>query len=126
MSAMYENDALPNVFPTNIGMGSRFTPFSTDIIASFLLATGIQSYEKSGGAGGVNEYKSYALAEMKRPTGENTQDEIGTTTKTLFREKKSMEDEKLSTIDLFMRGKIAFVVGYPSLVSEIEKAYKRA
>lgn len=126
VSAMYENGALPNVFPTNIGMGSRFTPFSTDIIASFLLSTGIQSYEKSGGAGGVNEYKSYALAEMKRPTGENTQDETGTTTKTLFSEKKTMEDEKLSTIDLFMRGKIAFVVGYPSLVSEIEKAYKRA
>jgi ABC-type glycerol-3-phosphate transport system substrate-binding protein len=43
VSAMYANDALPNVFPTNIGMGSRFTPFSTDIIASFLLSTGIQS-----------------------------------------------------------------------------------
>lgn len=126
MSAMYTNDALPNVFPTNIGMGSRFTPFSTDIIASFLLATGIKSYEKSAGASGVNEYKNYALAEMRRPIGENSQDETGASTKTLFSEKKSMEDEKLSTIDLFMRGKIAFVVGYPSLVSEIEKAYKRA
>lgn len=37
-----------------------------------------------------------------------------------------MNSEKLTTIDLFMRGKIAFVVGYPRLIEEIEKAQKRA
>ena len=37
-----------------------------------------------------------------------------------------MDTEKLTTIDLFMRGKIAFVIGYPSLITDIEKAQKRA
>jgi hypothetical protein len=33
---------------------------------------------------------------------------------------------KLTTLDLFIRGKIAFVVGYPSMISLIEDAKKRA
>jgi hypothetical protein len=37
-----------------------------------------------------------------------------------------METEKLSTLDLFMRGKIAMIVGFPSTMTEIEKSYKRA
>lgn len=124
VSAMYQDAALPNVFPTNIGMSSRFTPFSTDIIASLLLSNSIQSYEKIWGAGALGDYKSYALAPLERNNSESSPDEE--TPHTLFSEKKTMEDEKLSTIDLFMRWKIAFVVWYPSLITEIEKAYKRA
>ena len=45
---------------------------------------------------------------------------------TLLSQKDFMDTEKISTIDLFMRGRIAFVVGYSSLILDIEKAYKRA
>lgn len=37
-----------------------------------------------------------------------------------------MDTNKLTTTDLFMRGRIAFLVGYPSLIHDIEKAKKRA
>lgn len=38
----------------------------------------------------------------------------------------SLSEDKLTTIDLFMRGKIAFVIGYPTMIKDIEDAKKRA
>ena len=37
-----------------------------------------------------------------------------------------MDVGSLTTVDLFMRGRIAMLVGYPSLIREIEKSEKRA
>jgi hypothetical protein len=36
-----------------------------------------------------------------------------------------MTADKLSTVDLFIRGKIAMLIGFPSLIRELEKAEKR-
>jgi len=40
--------------------------------------------------------------------------------------KSFMDESLLSTIDLFMRGRIAMIIGYQSLIHEIEKSGKRA
>jgi ABC-type Fe3+ transport system substrate-binding protein len=37
-----------------------------------------------------------------------------------------MESDKTTTIDLFIRGEIGMIYGYPSLVTELEKSHKRA
>lgn len=37
-----------------------------------------------------------------------------------------MDIGSLTTVDLFMRGRIAMLIGYPSLIREIEKSEKRA
>ena len=37
-----------------------------------------------------------------------------------------METEKSTTLDLFMRGDIGMIYGYPSLITELEKSDKRA
>ena len=37
-----------------------------------------------------------------------------------------MKDLNLTTVDMFVRGKISMVVGFPSLMREIEYSIKRA
>ncbi len=37
-----------------------------------------------------------------------------------------MKDLNLSTVDMFVRGKIGMIIGYPSLLQEIEYSIKRA
>ena len=41
---MYTDGASPDIFPVNIGMTPRYTPYATDIIGLFLLQDGSESY----------------------------------------------------------------------------------
>lgn len=46
---MYTDGVVPNTFPTNIGMGPRYTPYATDIIAYFMEKSGVNSYDSNSG-----------------------------------------------------------------------------
>ena len=119
---MYQSDILSQVLPTNIGMWPRYTPYATDILAYFLVKSGISDYTQiDKWAGALEEYRSYGDTTLLAPS--SSQESVPMT---LFSQKDFMDTEKISTIDLFMRGRIVFVVGYPSLMLDIEKAYKRA
>ncbi len=125
VSVMYDDASLPGVLPINLGMWPRFVPDATDIISYFLISRGITDYAKMEWSDALSEYTSYSEASTKNPSGENSSVEWGEKN-SLILWKDTMETEKISTIDLFMRWKIAIIVWYPSLAWEIEKAYKRA
>ena len=128
VDTMYSDGTLPDTLVTNIGMGPRYTPYATDIIAYFLTRDTISDYLKmASGKSGISDYIAYAYtssSQNRKDTDWPVDSYSGASD--LKSIQAEMDREKLSTIDLFMRGRIAFVVGYPSLIWEIEKAYKRA
>ena len=46
--------------------------------------------------------------------------------RSLNEQRSNMTKEKFTSFDLFMRGDIAMIIGYPSMVLELEKSSKRA
>jgi hypothetical protein len=44
----------------------------------------------------------------------------------LASEKDNLDNAGLSTLDLFIRGRVGMVIGFPSTIRDIEKAQKRA
>lgn len=123
-----------NIFASNLWLGPLYTPNATDIIAYFIGKSGkarntenIQSWKE-----GLSDYLSYAttsIEDINTPPQEweNIWDQqIPQESTTLLSARKDMDAWLLSTVDLFMRGRIAIVVGYPSLIRELEKAGKRA
>ncbi len=125
VGAMYTDGIVPNTFPTNIGMWPRYTPYATDIIAYFMAKFGMNGYDGNSGSQGLDEYLSYEDSPLISSSPDTVTLEISGPN-TLKGLKSEMDDKKLTTIDLFMRWRIAFVVWYPSLIHEIEKAQKRA
>ena len=67
---------------------------------------------------------SKAITEYQAYVGSDTSD--GSNTNQLFRFKEELDRKGLSTTDLFVRGKIGIIFGYPSIIREIEYAEKRA
>lgn len=49
-----------------------------------------------------------------------------TSVNTLAHIESTMRDLNLTTVDMFVRGKVAMIIGFPSLLREIEYAIKRA
>lgn len=119
ISAMYTDGASPDIFPVNIGMTPRYTPYATDIIGLFLLQDGSESYtelwsyEKS-----IRDYLSYGYSSILWSQEWDA--------KTLNEMENTLSASKFTTLDLFIRGQIAFVIGYPSMIQELEDAKKRA
>jgi ABC-type glycerol-3-phosphate transport system substrate-binding protein len=110
-------------FATNLGLGPIYTPYATDIIAYFIGKDWVTRSTESiqNGIKGIDEYLAYADAVPSQAS------EWSDASRMPLREmRKNMDEWLLSTIDLFMRGRIAMVIGYPSLIREIEKAWKRA
>ncbi len=121
---MYNEPEKSNVFPINIGLGPLYTPYTTDIIAYFMGKSGItETKDLTSWSSGVSEYLKYASTSLSSFINENGGSEWGWS---LQDTREEMDRELLSTIDLFMRGRIAILVWYPSLIREIEKAEKRA
>lgn len=135
LSLLYNDGTAPGVFPSNIGLSSRYTPNSIDILSLFLAQWGVTEYtgEQVWTLQSYLQYATTPIPEKDAMIEENTNSYDtnsiiiqGNTGNTLEGQKTMMDTEKLTTIDLFMRGKIAFVIGYPSLITDIEKAQKRA
>ncbi len=123
VSLMYSDASLPGVLPINIGMWPRFVPDATDIVWYFLLNSGVSDYSDAGNSNALSEYGSYKNSQTQSTGNDNPESDSW---RSLASYQGYMETEKLSTLDLFMRGKIAMIVGFPSAMTEIEKSYKRA
>ena len=120
----------PSVLPTNLGFNPLYTPYATDIIAYFMWKGGIVRSTKDigGGDAGIGEYLAYALRPPEiTPTSNDLQWETNISPRENAPSdiRKEMNDGSLTTIDLFIRGKIAMIVWFPSLIREIEKSEKR-
>ncbi|MBC7504026.1 extracellular solute-binding protein [Candidatus Gracilibacteria bacterium] len=113
------------VYPSNLGLGPTFTPNMIDILPIWLNEGEVYSYNELGSArNSLGEYLKYGTL----PIGNaDTNDNNGIGQANSLNNKKTlMREQKLTTLDLFMRGDIALIVGYPSLVLELEKSGKRA
>lgn len=136
-------------FPVNIGLGPRYTPDATDIIALFFLKNGVSDTNNIASAwGAVEEYLKYGSTPVKQVTQETqvdtpptdiptNPDEVVVTVekvvpnnpidnKALNSLRPEYDETWFSTLDSFIRGKIWMVIGFPSTIREIEKAQKRA
>lgn len=113
-------------FPTNLGLGKNFVPNFADAISFFLISDKIKSYkELQNVTSPFEEYYSYGdLSVSTNLSDEN----IYTSNDTLRRTENIMNSAKprISTIDEFMRGNIGMIIGFPSLIKELEDANKRA
>ncbi len=126
VSTLYIDGKNPSIFPTNIGMSPRYTPYALDIIALFWLQSGVDGFgsiEKWSDA--LANYESYGNTRVL--WWESEGDTVsGSQNQTLWEKESTLSETKLTTIDLFIRGEIAMVIWYPSLVKDIEDAKKRA
>jgi len=95
-------------------LDGRYIPGASDILSLFLLQNNIPSYEKLTDANANNAIMSYFSFSGK------------TSVSTLAHIESAMRDLNLTTVDMIVRGKIAMVIGFPSLLREIEYAIKRA
>jgi ABC-type glycerol-3-phosphate transport system substrate-binding protein len=118
IEALYGESTGRSFFPTNLGLWPIYTPYATDIISAFLISGKVQG---TSGLDGWGSALSKYLAFRDLPIGGGD-----TSPETLADLRDAMDSEALTTLDLFMRGKIAMVIGYPSLIREIEKSEKRA
>lgn len=97
-----------------LGLDSRYIPGAPDILSLFFLQNNISSYSGFTDSGANKALDAYLAFSGKTLPG---------TTAPIL---SSMKDLNLSTIDMFVRGKIGMVIGYPSLLQEIEYSIKRA
>lgn len=119
VDTLYEG--MSEVYPTNLGLSSTFVPNMSDIVSLFLVQEGAKGYQDLGSYEKVfKKYLSYALRENIIQS-----EDIYTPRVSLIQEEESMQAEKLTTLDLFMQGKIAMIYGFPSMIEELEKAQKR-
>lgn len=110
------------IYPINLWLWPAYTPEMTDLMAYFAgAAWGRSTKELTSGVSGIGDYLAYGTNTIK--TMDADWNEIA---RNLQDEQEGMLAEKLSTTDLFMRGKIALFIGFPTQVRELEKAYKRA
>ncbi len=117
------------IYTTNLGLSPTYTPTATDLIAYFMGKNGGTSTSKlQWGSEGLSEYLAYAttLSQASSSANDLSWDIQITLPSTLRDTRKEMDVGSLTTVDLFMRGRIAMLVGYPSLIREIEKSEKRA
>lgn len=121
VAMMYQDGSRWDIYPTNIGMSPRYTPHASDIIALLLAQSGDASYQDMDASDDIlSEYLAYGTTPLMTLTDD------GVTWWSLSDNGESLDTEWLTTIDMFIRGKISFIVWYPSTVDIIEDAKKRA
>jgi ABC-type glycerol-3-phosphate transport system substrate-binding protein len=124
LDVLYNKGADSPIFVAGLGLGPRYTPNAADIIWLFYGRDGtIDAMDlKSGTRNGFTSYMSYRNLTI----GGTATTDAYTPLRTLAGEQTSMETDKTTTLDLFMRGDIGMIYGYPGLVTELEKSDKRA
>lgn len=112
-------------YPSNLGLSPQFVPNIADILPMFFLKNQIYDYGKVGKV--ITPLESYySFGDLLIGGANSENDEIYSQNETLRRTEKAMAENKLTTIDEFMKGNIAMIIGYPSLITELEKSKKRA
>lgn len=117
----------PNgIFPTNLGLKKNFVPNISDILPFFLSESKISSYKNLRNiTTPFQKYYSFGDLINTPPSEENTENAYSQND-TLRRTEGLMKENKNSTtLDEFMRGNIGMIVGYPSLISDLELSAKR-
>lgn len=95
-----------------LGLDGKYIMNAPDIISALFLQNGVNSYTKLSEAGAKTALASYFSLAGDETVSNHLQ---GT-----------MNDLNLSTVDMFVRGKVGMVIGFPSFLREIEYAIKRA
>ncbi|MBX9809840.1 extracellular solute-binding protein [Candidatus Gracilibacteria bacterium] len=113
-------------YPSNLGLGPTFVPNMIDILPLWLQEEKVKDYTQlSNGGVGFESYMNYGnIGVGGQRTGED--ETVISKRSTFALEKSRMIEEKLTSLDLFMQGEIGMVIGYPSLILELEKSSKRA
>jgi hypothetical protein len=102
-----------------------------DLLPLWLQRDGISSYTgMQDSKSAISSYLAYATLPISMGSDSQTTtpadtptDTIETTT--LSQMTPALTSEKLTTLDAFVRGDIAMIIGYPSLVLDLEKSVKR-
>ena len=81
-----------------LGIESRYIPSASDVVSLFFLQNNVSSYAKLSDQGAVKALDSYVSFSRKAPPV------------TLTRIGSTMKDLNLSTVDMFVRGKIGMVI----------------
>lgn len=105
--------------PAALGLGSRYVPGAPSIASLFLVQNGIDSYSKLSES---NAEKALASYQSYRGGGIG-QDPVAYGLEDV---KSDMDRQGIGAVDLFVRGKVGIVFGYPSLMREIAYAVKRS
>jgi maltose-binding protein MalE len=110
------------IFPSNLGLGPTYTPNMVDVVPLWFIDAWAMSYtDVSSGKNGLQSYLKYGSLKI----GNESWDTSIITANTMEQNKSSMLEKKNNTLDMFMQWNIALVIGYPSLVLELEKSAKR-
>ena len=113
------------IFPTNLGLRRTFVPNISDILPFFLGESKVFSYKNLANITAPFQ-KYYSFGDLINSTSADATADIYSNNNTLRRTESQMKANKNSTtIDEFMRGKIGMILGYPSLISELELSQKR-
>lgn len=110
----WASNDLPDYADIMLGLDGKYIPGASDILSLFLLQNSILSYQKLADANANKAMTSYFSFSWK------------TSPAVLAHIESTMKDLNLTTVDMFVRGKIGMIVGFPSLLREIEYSIKRA
>lgn len=108
----------PNIVPFWLGLAPRFIPESAAIIVS--LSPWITSFDALSSADGWERYRSYADRVSTQSDGGEKTSLVG------LIPSMNSENPELTIYDLFIRGKVGAIFGYPSTIRSLELAKKRA
>jgi ABC-type glycerol-3-phosphate transport system substrate-binding protein len=123
LETIYDSSTL-EWYPSNLGLGPTYTPNMIDIIPLWFNENDTKNYtDMKNGWTALESYLKYGTLKIKTT---NTDGETDSQIQTLGSKKLEMAQQKLTTLDLFMQWEIAMIIGYPSLVIDLEKSSKRA
>ena len=113
------------IFPTNLGLRRTFVPNISDILPFFLGESKVFSYKNLTNITSPFQ-KYYSFGDLINSTNPDVTADIYSNNNTLRQTESQLKSNKNSTtIDEFLRGNIGMIVGYPSLISELEMSQKR-
>lgn len=121
-------------YPTNFWLGKQFVPNIADIIPFFLSDKKIRDFTtlSTWWDAAVGEYFTYGdlktgqntpLTEWDTGNNDNNSDPYAAST--LRENELTLRENTATTLDMFLRGDIGFIIWYPSLIGELEKSEKR-
>lgn len=115
-----------DTFPTNLGLGPRFTPNATNVLTAFFVQNDIQWYKGSADArNAIESYRAYASLRWTQSNEDSQESDFYNTQTNLEHTTNALAKDKQTTFDQFLQGKIGMITWYPSLVWELEKSAKR-
>lgn len=119
---LYREGIDSEVYVSNLWLWPRYMPNAIDIVWLFYMRNGSVDYKTmtKWTNDGIVSYLAYKDA----TTSQDTTDAY-TPIVTIESEKAEMDEKNTTTLDMFMRWDIAMILGYPSLITDLEKSDKR-